>query len=329
MPGPIFMEENNNDTPTPEPGPDYSIPFYVENITQEDETLTIAGIDSSGGNNYLEIPIEYSTDSTNWSSLSTTGETPLTKVLHPGERVYLRATTDVWYEYQEGTDEHGEIDHGCTIFDVSKVGGNIMSLLYGSSFTGNETAFPSGSVENFYELFVGLKGNSKLISASELILPATTLAEACYNEMFLTCTSLTTTPVLPATTLAAGCYGKMFSGCTSLTTAPELPATTLAAKCYSWMFSGCTSLTTAPELPATTLAAGCYSWMFSGCTSLTINDIPILPATTLAEDCYRKTFSSITMNEGEYNIWCSENIPAAANYDESIHGRLFDVQLES
>lgn len=271
MPGPIFMEENNNDTPTPEPGPDYSIPFYVENITQEDETLTIAGIDNSEGNNYLEIPIEYSTDSTNWSSLGTTGETPLTKVLHPGERVYLRATTDVWYEYE--SDERGVIDHGCTIFGVSKVGGNIMSLLYGSSFTGNETAFPSGSVKNFYELFVGLKGNSKLISASELILPATTLAEACYNEMF----------------------------------------------------NGCTSLTTTPVLPATTLAAECYAFMFSGCTSLTINDIPILPATTLAEDCYRETFSSITMGDGEYNTWCSENIPAAANYDESIHGILFTL----
>ncbi len=46
-------------------------------------------------------------------------------------------------------------------------------------------------------------------------------------------------------------------------------------------------------------------------------------ATTLTQDCYMNTFTSITMNEDEYNIWCSENIPAAANYDESIHGRLF------
>lgn len=29
-------------------------------------------------------------------------------------------------------------------------------------------------------------------------------------------------------------------------------------------------------------------------------------------------------DENEYNVWCSENIPAAADYDESIHGRLFD-----
>ena len=34
--------------------------------------------------------------------------------------------------------------------------------------------------------------------------------------MFKCCTSLTTAPVLPATTLAEGCYQGMFEGCTSL-----------------------------------------------------------------------------------------------------------------
>lgn len=34
--------------------------------------------------------------------------------------------------------------------------------------------------------------------------------------MFLGCTSLTQVPVLPATTLANGCYQHMFDGCTSL-----------------------------------------------------------------------------------------------------------------
>ena len=89
-----------------------------------------------------------------------------------------------------------------------------------------------------------------------------------YYCMFYKCTSLTTAPELPATTLANHCYDRMFEFCSSLTTAPELPATTLADNCYDTMFFYCTSLTTAPALPATTLAIDCYYRMFNNCTSL-------------------------------------------------------------
>ena len=105
---------------------------------------------------------------------------------------------------------------------------------------------------------------------------------------FSGCTSLTTAPELPATTMADTCYDSMFEDCTSLTTAPELPATTLAYRCYDMMFYDCTALTTAPELPATTLADTCYRYMFYGCKELTT--IPNLPATTLADTCYYGMF---------------------------------------
>ena len=116
------------------------------------------------------------------------------------------------------------------------------------------------------------------------VLPATTLAQYCYSNMFYNCTSLTTAPALPATTLANGCYSSMFYGCTKLTTAPELPATTLTEGCYSHMFEGCTSLTTAPELPATTLEYNsCYQRMFAGCTKL--NYIKCLATDISASSC--------------------------------------------
>ena len=159
------------------------------------------------------------------------------------------------------------------------IGGNIMSLLDGEYFVEADTV--GGSA--FHALFA-----IKRVDLDDLVLPATTLAASCYDEMFQNCKSLTTAPALPATTLAAICYSNMFSGCTSLTTAPALPATTLATYCYSNMFSGCTSLTTAPALPATTLATYCYEYMFNGCTSLTT--APALPATTLANNCYRNMF---------------------------------------
>ena len=92
--------------------------------------------------------------------------------------------------------------------------------------------------------------------------------KAKFCSLFKDCAVLTSAPDLPATTLADYCYNNMFAGCTSLTAAPELKATTLAYECYSRMFYGCTSLTAAPELKATTLEYYCYARMFEGCTKL-------------------------------------------------------------
>lgn len=112
------------------------------------------------------------------------------------------------------------------------------------------------------------------LTTAPAILPAMTLADYCYQYMFNSCTSLTSTPELPATTLANNCYNYMFVDCSSLTSAPAiLPATTLANGCYSSMFSGCSSLMTAPKLPAITLANTCYAFMFKDCTSLNSVDV--------------------------------------------------------
>ena len=170
------------------------------------------------------------------------------------------------------------------------VEGNIMSLLYGDNFVGQKDL--TGKNFAFFHLFNGCDG---LTSAEDLVLPAETLSNDCYDSMFAYCTSLTTAPALPSVwwlELAPSCCYCMFSNCESLTTAQALPATTLANNCYSEMFGGCTSLTTAPELPADTLANGCYSQMFNGCTSLTA--APELPATTLSQNCYNGMFRDCT-----------------------------------
>lgn len=138
--------------------------------------------------------------------------------------------------------------------------GNIMSLIHGDGFVGNNTLFNSA----FERLFQ----SSSVVDASNLILPATTLAEYCYANMFNSCPSLTTAPELPATTLADHCYDSMFNSCLSLTTAPELPATAVPRYGYYYMFANCTSLTTAPELPATSASVEAYACMFMYCTKL-------------------------------------------------------------
>ena len=192
--------------------------------------------------------------------------------------------------YDEDYDERiGSFFSSNCEFDIK---GNVMSLLYGSDFKGEITMEGDSTFCNLFSDFDGEKTCS-IVNAKDLSLPATTLVEDCYRDMFYNCTSLVTAPVLPATTLAERCYDNMFGGCTSLVNAPSvLPATTLTDYCYFSMFEGCTSLVAAPELPATTLADYCYSGMFYGCTSLTA--APELPATTLVENCYLYMFDACT-----------------------------------
>ena len=210
----------------------------------------------------------YSINNGEWQ---TTSANPTTLALSTGDKVRFK----------------GSVGNGNNLFSGNtlqfNVIGNIMSLKYGDNFSGQTTEFLNQNI---------FRGCTGLTDASNLILPATTLAYGCYQEMFANCRSLTTAPELPATTLRENCYMNMFAGCASLTTAPSLPATTLASGCCTYMFAGCTSLTTAPELPATTLRENCYQEMFSGCTSLTT--APELPATTLAGSCYRGMFSGCT-----------------------------------
>ena len=287
-------------------GPDYTEPFYIKNINNTTDTVEISNRYS--GSSAPNITVEYSTDRINWSSGTT--HTGISLTLNPGDKVYFRANTSSWASYDQQTD----IWYNNTITCSSEMGGNIMSLLYGSNFNG-QREFPTVSSHNFAGLFI----YSNVVKADELLLPATTLTTGCYWSMFLYCSYLTTTPELPATTAAVSCYRMMFIGCTALTTAPAisitnsaasccqlmfesctalttapatLPATTLADYCYNQMFAYCKSLTTAPALPATTLADSCYREMFSGCTALTT--APALPATTLADSCYRAMFSNCT-----------------------------------
>ena len=172
-------------------------------------------------------------------------------------------------------------------FTISKscdLTGNCNSLLFGNNAKTNNSL--SGKDNAFYQLFYNC---TTIKNVSSNFLPATTLADSCYDYMFCACSSLTTAPELPATKLTNYCYYLMFQGCSKLTTAPALPATTLAQGCYQNMFKDCSSLTTAPSiLPATTLADDCYKNMFYGCSSLIT--APELPATTLVYSCYYNMF---------------------------------------
>ena len=261
--------------------PDFSTEPLTFNILS-DGTVNWTASDSS-----LTKTIEYKlNDSNNWTSItSNTGESAPTITVKAGDKLQFRGNNA---QYGSGTSKldlsYNSFSSSTALFEAE---GNIMSLIYGDDFKNNLTI---SSTRAFYGLFSECVN---LVSAENLVLPATTLTDSCYYNMFNGCTSLTIAPELPATTLASACYCDMFGNCASLTTAPkELPATTLVDNCYAYMFEGCTSLTTAPELPATTLGYYCCSNMFRGCVSL--KTAPELPATKLAQYCYQNMFQDCT-----------------------------------
>ena len=256
----------------PTPGPDYTEPFYIENPNNSAITATIKKYPKSAPT----LSIQYSSDKTTWTTLGNTSTGGLTISVPANSKMYFRCKTNYWY--------NNTYYNNFTASSSFNIGGNIMSLLYGYNFTGEETSLPSVSSTNYYSLGGIFKNSVNLIDASNLLLPATTLTQYCYGDMFSGCTQLTTPPVtLPATTLANYCYYYMFDGCSSLTTPPVLPATTLVQGCYNGMFYSCSSLTTAPELPATTLAQRCYYYMFYGCSRL--NYIKCLATDISASNC--------------------------------------------
>ena len=139
---------------------------YLTFLALEDGTFTFA---PSGGN-----VISYSIDNgDNWSVGNSVELTKDNKVL--------------WRGKMTPTSGNGVGTFSSTgRFEAQ---GNVMSLLFGDEFKGKTDL--TGKNYAFYGLF---SSNSKLVNAQNISLPAITLADSCYREMFDGCTSLVTAP---------------------------------------------------------------------------------------------------------------------------------------
>ena len=252
-------------SPVPPPH-DYSLDYFTVVSEADDNTISI--VNGSGAPN---ITVSASTDDgSTWSTYSSGNIATLNR----GDKLLLKGVNNAF-----GASVSTASTNTISSTSAFHVEGNIMSLLYGDSFT-DQTSLADRDYA-FYKLF---KGTSNLTNAENLVLPATTLSNACYKNMFNGCIRLTTAPALPATTLSLECYNNMFMGCSDLTTTQTvLPATTLMERCYGGMFFGCSKLTTAPALPAKTLTKYCYDNMFNGCSSL--NYIKCLATNISASKC--------------------------------------------
>ena len=222
----------------------WEIEYEGKDWTYEPLTLTTL---ENGTTFTCDKQITYSSDyGFTWTTLAANTDTPA-----------FNANTEILFKstLTSVISGVGNIRSNDKTFNAS---GNVMSLIYGDNFR-NQT-----SLEGKDYAFIYLFARSKLVDASNLALPATTLYNNCYDGMFSGCTSLTSAPVLPATTLAPYCYNSMFSGCTSLTTAPVLPATTLVDHCYTYLFHNCSSLNYIKALFTTTPGVNyTYDWVRS------------------------------------------------------------------
>lgn len=262
---------------------------YLSFVAIENGTFKFT---STSGNS-----IDYSIDSgTTWTTLASGVDSP---TITSGSTIMWRGSNMIISR----TDPYGIGTFSSTgKFDVE---GNIMSLIYGDDFIDKYSL--SGKDYVFMDLF---KSCPNVVNAKNMVLPATTLSQSCYRNMFYALnasSSLLTAPVeLPATTMTNNCYYSMFQHCSGLTSVSEdyLPATTLAQSCYCNMFSRTTALKNIPKLPATTLAVGCYYNMFLApvnTTAMTTTESFLLPATTLVQECYRNMFNG---RKGVSKITC-------------------------
>ena len=167
------------------PKPVVSGPWVT--FTAEEDNSSI-GLEKLSTNQTLE----YSQDGSNWSNMNTSTNISLNN----GDKVYVRGVL--------------RADNTSSNYTQFKMSGKIAA-------TGNCNA-----LWNYEDLNASLK-------------------KSCGYGMFGYCTSLTTAPELPATTLAESCYQAMFVEC-GIHAAPELPAPTLTTGCYTMMFNGCKNI---------------------------------------------------------------------------------------
>ena len=110
------------------------------------------------------------------------------------------------------------VDEGAKYINIrpsmkTEIFGNVMSLLKGKDNLESATTIEANNA--FYGLFAGA---DKLVNNADrlLVLPATTLTEGCYQDMFNGCKGIEKAPELPAPKLEKNCYQEMFYDCAKL-----------------------------------------------------------------------------------------------------------------
>jgi uncharacterized protein YjdB/uracil-DNA glycosylase len=252
---------------------DFSSMYFTIHSLEDNNVIHIR---RSGPTNNIE---NYSLDGgENWQVMTSGSGDKTIATLNSGDTMLVKCVTNAW------ASDYNKCNSFYSTKNI-KVYGNIMSLLYGDNFTGQTSATTKCALCG---IFFGTTSpssanpNTTLVSANNLVLPATTVGVSTYNGMFRVCTNLVDCPrLLPATTLYQDTYSSMFEGCTSLVEGPEIMATTIAntssTSCMQRMFcmnrnsKVTAAMTKSPVLRIVnpTIAGNTYQQLFCGNGSLT------------------------------------------------------------
>lgn len=162
---------------------------------------------------------EYKTDNSGWQRVP---QYELTTEINKGEFLYIRARWTTSY----GTSFN--ITRSCNLR------GNCLSLLF------ENDADKHHDISQFPNAFYFLFSRCPINEVASGFLPATTLANNCYSNMF-SYTALTTAPDLPATILAKSCYDSIFLSCTNLNYIKMLATDISASGCLNDWVGGVAS----------------------------------------------------------------------------------------
>ena len=204
------------------------------------------------------------------------------------------------------------IDEGAKYINIrpsmkTEIFGNVMSLVKGKDNLEGADAIEANNA--FYGLF---SEGENLVNNDErlLVLPATTLTEGCYDNMFSGCKGIEKAPELPAPKLEKGCYQEMFFDCAKLNSVKCLASDVAASDALKDFLKGAgTAAEKAPVIEtATPLPAGTVPSNFTEVkavtdiklneTSLdmTVSDTKPLTATLTPADAFNKTLEWTSSN---------------------------------
>jgi len=138
------------------------LPNYFKITALEPGTINFSKTDKE---------LYWSTDGKSWT-LSPTTESTISVEATTGTNLYLIGSNTI-YDYNQ----NGAFTTSTCNYNVS---GNIMSLFYDEDFE-DKVSFPEN---NSYILRGLFRNDTHLINAKDLLLPATTLVDFCYNSMF-------------------------------------------------------------------------------------------------------------------------------------------------
>lgn len=202
---------------------EYTKCFWVKNV--DSNAFTVKYVNTNQSTGYLYYKVQGSNSWNSWNSNTSISLAPNTKIFL--YRTGVRNNNNV----PLGSNNFGHL----TLNGLSHIGGNILSLIYGTKFVDEEI------ITTYYAFRSMFTNETNLIDASKLVVAYRT-NEGCYSFMFYGCSNLTAAPKLSSWEPSQNCYEYMFSYCTSLTTAPDLLGQRLSYECYNNMFEGCSSL---------------------------------------------------------------------------------------